>query len=870
MENSVLKYSQLRKWLLTFLAMCFFFGGQGKDLRKIFRALDKGDLPKTLELIQESLDDEPVNPGARYVLAQLLSDDSLALYNLDSARVTIWQSIKDFEIASEDELEDLEKNEISIDDIQTLNVKIQEQHYQRAVKIHSIASFELFMSWYPEDVREKGLIKLRDSIIWSGTKPEYSSAAYRGFFESYPSSFYAPEARSGFDSLVYLEETNSDKLADYRQFLSNYPQTPYRDEIELIIFERMTASNLPHDYQQFMQDFPSSKQVGKATSIWFHLDPMMSLEGIPQADSLRSIRNMDSSLAFPTFENGRYRFLNSDGAAFNIAFGEIHEDYLCGDIQSDFFFGFNDQGEVYNRLGQLSYQGSFQKATDLGLGVILLEDQGNNRLLHKSGFIIYEGLEEAAAIGNQWLRIKVDGKYGLISNTGYPITLFKYDDIYREGGYWVFEKSGSIAVYTTERIMEQLHDDALELEFKFDEIEVVQDTLLIGFRRDWECLMDNSLDFLIPWGEYEVVPGDPFHYARTDEGYRFSRLQPASPRGLLSKLVENEEWIGVGLDSSWTLYPKNDIRNPITGIDSLYLVGDFTAVMRDDSARNQVLFPNRQQFELLETQKIVAISAVQLSELSDYITIQDDLNTSLWNRGGEFLFSGPYEEIKPLRDSLFVVKQRGKLGLLDQYGKEVLPIQYDAMQESDGLIFLLYRNKIGAYDLVNNLSISPRYESKLERFGDHFITRIDGSYGVINQEEKKVVDFDYEQIRYWNDSTAWVKKDNFWELIRLRDQEPLMTEITNFEMLIERDTIKLASYYGGLGYGMLSNARGELLPSKFNDIRNIGNQENPVFVAELYSPEAAYYILLYINGEGKKLGSYAFREEDYDRIYCED
>ena len=80
------------------LILCGFWYAQGKDLKKIFRALDKEDLPKALELISESLSEQPVNPGARYVLAELLATDSLTLFDLDSARQTIWQALEDYRL----------------------------------------------------------------------------------------------------------------------------------------------------------------------------------------------------------------------------------------------------------------------------------------------------------------------------------------------------------------------------------------------------------------------------------------------------------------------------------------------------------------------------------------------------------------------------------------------------------------------------------------------------------------------------------------------------------------------------------------------------------------------------------------------------
>lgn len=870
MKNHGLRNSNWKRWISFLLILCCFWYAQGKDLKKIFRALDKEDLPKALALISESLSEQPVNPGARYVLASLLATDSLTLFDLDSARKTIWQSLEDYKEADEDELEDLEKNRVSLSHIQTLDTLIKNKHFDRALVKHAILDFEAYMDWYPADIRNSGLIKLRDSLVWKDIKPQYTSASYQQFFLKYPQSYYTPEARFGYDSLLYLEKTRSDKLADYEKFLKASPETPYRDRAEKIIFQRMTASNDALDYERFFRDYANSKQVRKAINIWYHLKSDPNLNGLPFRDSLQRVTDAEKALTVPVYEDGIYRFLTSSGTVMDLSFTAIDEGYFCGNIQTDFFFGRNEKKEIYNRVGALVYQGKFDHAEDLGLGVLLLEGPEGKRLIHKSGFEIFNGLEDAAAIGEQWLRIKVDGKYGLISNTGYPITLFKYDDIYRDGVFWVFEKGESLAVYTTEKIITQLQDDALELEFKFDDIEVVEDSLLIGFRGDWECLMTKKLSFMIPWGDYEVTPGNPFHYARTTDGYRFSQLQPNSPRGLLTDLLENEEWIGVKQDSLWTLYAKNNLENPLSELDTLYLAGDFTAVYRDDSSRMQARFPNGVQMELKEEQNVIAVSPLQNEELADYITLVDKDETSLWNKQGELLFSGSFEEIKPLGDSLFVTKQRGKLGILNGKGEEVIPFQYDAMQESDGLIFLLSRGKIGAYDMQDSTLILPRYESKLERFGTNYITRAKGKYGIIDETEDEIIDFDYDQIRYWNDSTAWVKDGVDWSLMNLNDGSFLIDTVSNFDMIVDRDDLQIVTFYGERGYGLVSSHHGELLPPNFNDIRNLGNREDPLFAAEVYSPETGFYILLYMNEQGNRLGSYAFRDKEYEKIYCED
>ncbi|MEM9324075.1 MAG: WG repeat-containing protein [Bacteroidota bacterium] len=862
--------TMMRDWTkigLLSLLLLFSYVAEAKDLRRILRAIEKGDYPRTMELIETSLAEQAINPGVKYILADLMTVDSLPIYNIDSARIRIREAMEDYAVATYDQLEELSKNGIGIKDLEWLDARVEDLHHDRAQDEHSVEAFERFMELYPLSVRVRGFVRSRDSLVWLAVEPQYQVGQYRQFLDTYPKSHLFDQVSTAYDSLLFFTETATDKLEDYRRFLDQYPRTPYRERTERTIFERMTASNDIEGIEAFTVAYDNPALDIRAYDIGFHLDESFDYSGHPRMDSLLRVVRQDRRPLAPVLINDKFHFMNSVGAKIRgVSFERIPDEYLCGNISGDVLIGLGATGGVYNRLGTEIFRGNVLEAKDLGLGVLLVRG-GGNRLVHKSGFTIWEGFQDAEVVGNRWIKLQQDGKYGLISISGYPVTSFKYDDIWTEGAFWIFEREDLLAVYTIDRIVEELYDSALELEFKFDDIEMYRDTLAIGFRGDRECLLDKNLEFLIPWGEHQVSPGAPYHYSRTEQGYRLHG-PVGEPRDLsyYTELQDTDAWMALRSDTSWLLLDKAMADSGFIAVDSAHLVGNRNALIKD-AGQELLLSTSGDTLVITEDQRVTTLQPLEAGTPARFLLIADRRRQQVFSVDGELLFEGEYQEIKPLNDSLFVLKERGKLGVIDYNGKQVVSQRYEALQVADGMIFLLRDGKIGGYDLRKEKAFANRYEARLERMGPYYFTALNGRKGLIDDDERVILPFEYQDIKAFNDTIYWVRDNGQWSLFNLETREPILEEVTRFDPLGEQGMVL---FYGSDGYGILQRDAEVELDASFNSIQNVGSASDPILFVEEYSQTADFYVITYLNAAGERLGSFGYRPNDFERVICED
>jgi hypothetical protein len=72
----------------------------------------------------------------------------------------------------------------------------------------------------------------------------------------------------------------------------------------------------------------------------------------------------------------------------------------------------------------------------------------------------------------------------------------------------------------------------------------------------------------------------------------------------------------------------------------------------------------------------------------------------------------------------------------------------------------------------------------------------------------------------------------------------------------------------GNSYGVISNRAGTIIPVKFTDLVNVGSTQHPVYFTEKHVEEAALYVVIYYNAQGKFIMKEVYEQDDYERIYC--
>ncbi|MFK7954243.1 MAG: WG repeat-containing protein [Ekhidna sp.] len=850
--------------LIIFIIPFIVFAGK---LDRIKKAIEESDYEKAIELIQKAAEKEPLNPGVDYYQAFLYQTTTFKQYHLDSARIFINKSITDFEVADEKLIEELADDGIELDLIIKLKTKIRDKQFQVLLSNLSVQNVKLYRLKYPQSVYSEILDFKRDSIVFSNVRTNQIRSEVNDFIADYSTSIFIPEAREILDQLNYDDLTKSGKLPEYYQFLVSYPSTRFRFEVEEYILRFATLDHSAESYISFMDMCRTISLQKKAANLLYYLPKQTeaSISRHPHRDSLLTIsKTLDYSL-FPAMDREKFGFITQKGQKIiDYDFDGIQTGNKCSTSKDDWIFvQKGEQGIIIDKLGQVVLN-EVTGYIDLTNGAALITRNGKKYLYHKSGFrILEEAIDNAEVLKNRWIKITKNEKSELISFQGVPITETKYDDIYLDGSFWIFEKRGLLAVYTEKLITNELHKKGLSLEFKFEDIEIVRNEMFIGFRDNRECLLDNNLNFLIPWGEYTIYPDEAGYYLKSAKGYQlYNSLEEDVMDRYFPYLESNNGWLALKTNEDWMLLPRKKGTLPSRGYDSLKLINDFS-VYTEKGKKSSVLFNNGNSIEIQEDYQLKTFPN------TSYLSIGDERSVTIYNESGVSAISGSFDQITFLNDSLLKVEVRGKQGLMNTNGEFLLEPVFDVLDKKDQMIFLLDNNKIGCFDLAEQVIFMPKYESRLEKIGNKYAAKMNGKYGLFDLEEQPILEFIYDEIYSWDDSTFRVKKNNFYDFIDYSGESVLNTVELMTLLTVAKDQ-EIWKFVKEGKYGLISTRNGIILEPEFTDIFNIGSTDNPLYFADQHLSKAGFHVVSYVNKKGELIFSKAYTKQEFDKILCED
>jgi hypothetical protein len=135
---------------------------------------------------------------------------------------------------------------------------------------------------------------------------------------------------------------------------------------------------------------------------------------------------------------------------------------------------------------------------------------------------------------------------------------------------------------------------------------------------------------------------------------------------------------------------------------------------------------------------------------------------------GNTILPNFYSVLRPLKGNFFLVAD-GKVGVIDKYTKEIIPLIYDQLSGFDEKYFYLRKGtKMGIINLEGKIIIPFVYD-RLENFSEglavvkigDFIT---GKYGYIDEKGKEVIPAIYDYADGFNNGSAKVfyKNEKFY------------------------------------------------------------------------------------------------------------
>ncbi|MBK6526012.1 MAG: hypothetical protein IPG07_10990 [Crocinitomicaceae bacterium] len=245
-------------WLLTISSGISFAG----KIEKGYQALEIYNYFEAKKLFEESLKNNVV--PAAYGLSVIYFRTDNPFHNIDSAYNFIIRSMSSF--PSLDLKSRLKIAELGVDSLSIVQQRerISEVLYIRAIHKNTVEDFNFFIHKNFWSAKLDSAVFKRDSLAFLIADTKGQSKDYQEFMNSYPTSFFAEPAASKFEHTLYLENTASNTLLSYLEFVKKYPESPYRTDAEDKIFELYTQTETVDAYRRFIADCPDNHNVNEA------------------------------------------------------------------------------------------------------------------------------------------------------------------------------------------------------------------------------------------------------------------------------------------------------------------------------------------------------------------------------------------------------------------------------------------------------------------------------------------------------------------------------------------------------------------------------------------------------------------------------
>ena len=436
-----------------------------QSIKKAYRHYERGELVKLRETL-EKLDEKSVENSGKYFMYTLLYLEQKEERNvLNSAYKSIIISKENYQRLDPKDLEELIELKIDMSRIDSVEDVIDSLEYQFVLEINSIREYIEYVINYPNSRFVSDAVSRRNTLEFSLTSNQNTWQAYKIYMDSFPLAEEYSKAKTLYEKLIFADLTQDGTISSYENFISEYPDTPYRDSIEITLLKKYTVDNSPDGFIKFISNFPKSKYSETATNFLYHLmkRDLSKLKGLEidkvVLDSLEKISSVDKISLIGIYEEPFTNFINGRGEKIlsNSSY-EFDLDYFCSFTLEDFLVAKrSDRKVILGRDFTEIYSNNFSYVEDMGVGLIKVFSEEGLSILHKSGKLLLDGeYDNAYLVNDSYLLIESDEDYILFTVMGERVFDSKFSDVYKEGPFIIFESADTdkISVTNSSKISE--------------------------------------------------------------------------------------------------------------------------------------------------------------------------------------------------------------------------------------------------------------------------------------------------------------------------------------------------------------------------------------------------------------------------------
>lgn len=827
---------------------------------KLVAITDAGKWSKTGLAIRKAMVKDSLDPQPPYLLSLYFFQASHPTFQIDSASRYLHRSARLLSIRGS-----IRKNVPDTMALRRLRLAIDSAGFERAKRMDTEEGYQAFLNQFPAAAEAPKAIELRDELAFLKALKSNTARSFSAFRVKYPLSHRAAEAKSRMEKLEFEENTKDKRLASYIRFYREFPNNPFRPIAEERIFELMTASGSPGAFLHFLSDYPRSRWASRARALLFslHREGEPTGRGEWMTDSLRNLQE-PAGYWVPIIKSGRFGFMNESGReVVPPQFDEIPEGYLCGEIVDRYVV--TSRG-LLSRNGNLVWSGKINDFDDLGMGYIYLATDSGGQVVHESGFRIQPGgIDDALVIANRFIGINRGDRWSILTLTGFPLLPSAYDDLAVLDSVVQLTKDRKIILTTPSRMARIAEGQPFHEDFVFDE------TRKWGDQHYWvrngvmEGVIDARLNFIIPL-DRQVLRKTGFGFVTRKGDQLYVRGISALEGKPYRSVTEHGNWLQL-IDVAQRHFLFDRAQSRLFSGDSLWFRGQLAFLQQEDSVHaylsdgRSVSFAADAPFQFRESRDSAA-----------FMIIEEKKKKQVYDAAtGHRLWAAEFDELEPVGRSLFILTRAGKKGLVRSDGKIVLPVEYDAIVTAGEHAFSLLKDKkFGWYDGRSGQLVKPVYDRNVLAYRPGlWLAFRDKGYAFLKPDGKTIGQFEWEEISYWSDSVAWVRKGTTWKLLEIATQKTRLDHIRQYTYIREKGVDKLALVQQEKVYGVISSRHGVIVPIQYTDVVNLGTRDYPLYYTERHIAEAGITVVVYFDQNGKTVRSQALEADELDKITCD-
>ena len=855
--------------MLLFLSYGVSFAQWGSAEKSALKNMEKGRWMKAESRLRKSLAKESISPSLRYGLSVYYFHPENPEFDLDSAyHYAVW-ALGDYGLSPARERDKLRRAGVDSLALIGLRARIDSTAFEVARQTNTEAAYLEFLSHFPSAVQRDLAAQLRDEVAYQDAHRENTYRAFNRYLTRYPHSKRAPEALAQYHRLLYLEETKDQRLTSYEKFLTDHPESPYRPEVYRKIFEISTADGKVESFLSFMTRYPVSDLVKKAGQMIFHIlaeqdDPRWPRQFLN--DSLRSLLEINNIYLVPFLKDGHYGFMDDKGAEIIApVYKSIHPEYLCGHVTDEVLIA---DSKLVARNGSPIFHGQVTEVTDLGAGFLKINTHTGMKIIHKAGFIFADSAEDARVISKSFVALKKSNKWFIYTLAGKQLDARPWMEITAFEDVIIFSGDTQKFIARKEQLARCAEAVPLTLSEPFDEIKQWPQGLIWGRAGDFQGVLDQSLQGVIGFDKHFLTQTSFGAIARLPNGIAVYNLSGRKSQ-VFDQVNIVSQRVAVRRNRAWYFYDPFLQEIQGAAFDSLRAEGPFVVALRGDTVL--VYFSGNVVRSFFKPQKIFFVPGM---DSTSFLVVQGSAREkNVFDLRGNKLFAATFDAMEYAGNGIFVITRRDRKGLVNSQGESLLPAEFDAIGSvKEQVVSVLRNRKFGAYHIDTRKFIKPQYDrNPVPYTSSALVTFKDGYYGFLGWDNKHMSSYEFEEVTYWNDSLALVKKDGLWNLYDIYSGRISEGNLKDIKLIREDPDEKLAIVQKDKSFGVISSRGEVVIPITFSDVINLGSSDAPLYFTEKHITEASLYVVIYYDRSGNMLRKEIYDDAgDYDRIYCSD